>query len=75
MVYQIGAGIGGRAGRTTSTAGLFDSHLWQAAGCHGAVVCGVRKSFVTWSNYGYPVIYSTALPLHSQLLSGVRTTP
>jgi len=37
----------------------------KAAGCHGAVVCGsfTIKNYL-W-NYGYPLIYSTALPLHS----------
>jgi 8-amino-7-oxononanoate synthase len=37
----------------------------KAAGCHGAVVCGstVFRDYLV--NYGYPVIYSTALPLHS----------
>lgn len=37
----------------------------KAAGCHGAVITGSRtlKSYLT--NFGYPFIYSTALPLHS----------
>lgn len=37
----------------------------KAAGCHGAVVCGstVFRDYLV--NYGYPLIYSTALPLHS----------
>jgi 8-amino-7-oxononanoate synthase len=38
----------------------------KAAGCHGAVLCfatTTHKEYVI--NYGYPFIYSTALPLHS----------
>ena len=38
----------------------------KAAGCHGAVVCcrnATTKEYLI--NYGYPLIYSTALPLHS----------
>lgn len=37
----------------------------KAAGCHGAVITGSRtlKSYLV--NFGYPLIYSTALPLHS----------
>jgi 8-amino-7-oxononanoate synthase len=38
----------------------------KAAGCHGAVACfatTTHKEYVC--NYGYPFIYSTALPLHS----------
>jgi 8-amino-7-oxononanoate synthase len=39
----------------------------KAPGCHGAVVCcptsTVQKDYLI--NYAYPVIYSTALPLHS----------
>lgn len=37
----------------------------KAAGCHGAVVCGsVALRQYLW-NYGWPLIYSTSLPLHS----------
>jgi 8-amino-7-oxononanoate synthase len=37
----------------------------KAAGCHGAVICGstTLKSYLL--NFGYPVIYSTSLPMHS----------
>jgi 8-amino-7-oxononanoate synthase len=37
----------------------------KAAGCHGAVITGSQtlKSYLV--NYGYPLIYSTAMPLHS----------
>lgn len=38
----------------------------KAAGCHGAVLCfstSTHKDYIV--NYGYPLIYSTALPLHS----------
>jgi len=37
----------------------------KGAGCHGAVVCGSRVFRDYLVNYGYPLIYSTALPLHS----------
>jgi 8-amino-7-oxononanoate synthase len=37
----------------------------KAAGCHGAVVCGSSVLCDYLINYGYPVIYSMALPLHS----------
>jgi 8-amino-7-oxononanoate synthase len=37
----------------------------KAARCHGAVVCGSTVFRGYLINYGYPVIYSTALPLHS----------
>ena len=38
----------------------------KAAGCHGAVLCfasPIHKEYTI--NYGYPLIYSTALPTHS----------
>jgi 8-amino-7-oxononanoate synthase len=37
----------------------------KAAGCHGAIICGssVLRDFL-W-NYARPLIYSTAMPLHS----------
>lgn len=37
----------------------------KAAGCHGAVVCGSKALKEHLINYAYPIIYSTALPLHS----------
>lgn len=37
----------------------------KAAGCHGAVICGSRVFRDYLVNYAYPLIYSTALPLHS----------
>lgn len=37
----------------------------KAAGCHGAVVCGSKTLKEYLVNYGYPLIYSTALPYHS----------
>lgn len=43
----------------------------KAVGCHGAVVCfpsNLYKDYLI--NFGYPFIYSTALPLHS--LASIR---
>lgn len=37
----------------------------KAAGCHGAVITGSKTLISYLVNYGYPLIYSTALPLHS----------
>jgi len=38
----------------------------KAAGCHGAVVvCGSTTTRRYLVNYGYPFVYSTALPFHS----------
>lgn len=37
----------------------------KAAGCHGAVVTGSQTLKDYLVNFGYPFIYSTALPLHS----------
>ena len=37
----------------------------KAAGCHGAVVCGSLALRQYLWNYGWPLIYSTSLPLHS----------
>lgn len=37
----------------------------KAAGCHGAVVCGSKVLRQYLWNYGWPLIYSTSLPLHS----------
>lgn len=37
----------------------------KAAGCHGAVVCGSLAFRQYLWNYGWPLIYSTSLPLHS----------
>ena len=37
----------------------------KAAGCHGAVVCGSKTLRQYLWNYGWPLIYSTSLPLHS----------
>jgi 8-amino-7-oxononanoate synthase len=59
-------GTGVLAGVERHPALLCSVHTFgKAAGCHGAVICGsgTLKSFLI--NYGYPVIYSTALPLHS----------
>jgi 8-amino-7-oxononanoate synthase len=41
----------------------------KAAGCHGAVICSPHTKYMKeyWINYAYPIIYSTALPLHSIL--------
>ena len=41
----------------------------KAAGCHGAVICSPHSKYMKdyWINYAYPIIYSTALPLHSIL--------
>ena len=41
----------------------------KAAGCHGAVICAPHSKHLKeyWINYAYPIIYSTALPLHSIL--------
>jgi 8-amino-7-oxononanoate synthase len=41
----------------------------KAAGCHGAVICAPHIKYMKeyWINYAYPIIYSTALPLHSIL--------
>lgn len=37
----------------------------KAAGCHGAVICGSKRLRQYLWNYGWPLIYSTSLPLHS----------
>ena len=38
----------------------------KAAGCHGAVICCNSNTTLDYLvNYGYPLIYSTALPMHS----------
>ena len=39
----------------------------KAAGCHGAVLCATHDTKLKeyWINFAYPLIYSTALPLHS----------
>ena len=41
----------------------------KAAGCHGAVICSPHSKRMKdyWINYAYPIVYSTALPLHSIL--------
>lgn len=62
----LGTGVLAQAGVEDHPALMCSVHTFgKAAGCHGAVICGstVLKSFLV--NYGYPVIYSTALPLHS----------
>jgi hypothetical protein len=50
--------------------GLFDSHLWQAAGCHGAVVVVVPYS-VTLVNYGI-LSFIDGSAVAFSLLSGER---
>jgi 8-amino-7-oxononanoate synthase len=39
----------------------------KAAGCHGAVICCPHSTIMKeyFVNYAYPIIYSTALPMHS----------
>jgi len=37
----------------------------KAAGCHGAVICGSKTLRQYLWNYGFPLVYSTSLPLHS----------
>ena len=37
----------------------------KAAGCHGAVITGSHTLRAYLTNFGYPFIYSTAMPLHS----------
>ena len=37
----------------------------KAVGCHGAVITGSRTLKAYLTNFGYPFIYSTAMPLHS----------
>jgi 8-amino-7-oxononanoate synthase len=62
----LGTGVLAEAGVEQHPSLLCSVHTFgKAAGCHGAVVCGSRtlKSYLV--NYGYPLIYSTALPLHS----------
>jgi 8-amino-7-oxononanoate synthase len=42
----------------------------KAAGCHGAVICSSQPVKDFLFNYGRPIIYSTALPLHSLVTIG-----
>ena len=62
-----GTGVLAAKGLERHPALLCSIHTFgKAAGCHGAVTCfatQTHKLFLT--NYGYPFIYSTALPLHS----------
>jgi len=37
----------------------------KAAGCHGSVICGTMALRQYLWNYGWPLVYSTSLPLHS----------
>jgi 8-amino-7-oxononanoate synthase len=61
-----GTGVLAQAGVENHPALLCSVHTFgKAAGCHGAVICGSKTLKLFLVNYGYPVIYSTALPLHS----------
>jgi 8-amino-7-oxononanoate synthase len=42
----------------------------KAAGCHGAVICGSKAVIDYLYNYGRPIIYSTAIGLHSLVTIG-----
>eukprot|EP00592_Proboscia_alata_P005066 CAMPEP_0194375244 /NCGR_PEP_ID=MMETSP0174-20130528/23710_1 /TAXON_ID=216777 /ORGANISM="Proboscia alata, Strain PI-D3" /LENGTH=476 /DNA_ID=CAMNT_0039155301 /DNA_START=58 /DNA_END=1484 /DNA_ORIENTATION=- len=42
----------------------------KAAGCHGAVICGSRTLVNYLLNFAKPLVYSTALPLHSLVCIG-----
>lgn len=66
-VYGKGTGVLGELNLEHHPA-LFASvyTFGKAVGCHGAVVCfpsNIHKDYLI--NFGYPLIYSTALPLHS----------
>lgn len=62
----VGTGVLARDGLEQHPALLCSVHTFgKAAGCHGAVICGSQTLKEYLVNYGYPFIYSTALPTHS----------
>lgn len=42
----------------------------KAAGCHGAAICGSKAVIDYLCNYGRPIVYSTAIGLHSLVTIG-----
>lgn len=61
-----GMGVLAELGLEEHSALLCSIHTFgKAAGCHGAVICSSVAVKEYLYNYGRPIIYSTALPLHS----------